>query len=76
MLHERQGRVTRVVQGDPPQPGPPEQAAELVGIPLGVDGTASLVGDHLLAALVPLKLSESRPVGRTRDRALLQLTLA
>jgi hypothetical protein len=24
--HQRQGRVTRVVQGDPPQPGPPDQA--------------------------------------------------
>jgi len=59
VLHERQGRVARVVQGDPPQPGPPQQAAELVGIPLGMNGSASLVGDHVLAPLVPLQLSES-----------------
>jgi len=52
VLHERQGRVTRVVQGDPPQPGPPQQSAELVGIPLGVNRSASLIGDHVLAALL------------------------
>jgi hypothetical protein len=58
MLTERQGRVTRVMQGDPPQPGPPQQAAELVGIPLGVNGSASFVGDHVLTTLVPVQLSE------------------
>ena len=42
VLHECQGRVARVVQGDPPQPGPPEQAAELVGVPLGMDGERQL----------------------------------
>jgi hypothetical protein len=37
VLHQREGRVTRVVQGDPREPGPPEQSAELIGIPLGVN---------------------------------------
>jgi hypothetical protein len=36
VLHQRQGGVPRVVQSDPPQPSPPEQAAELVGVPLRI----------------------------------------
>ena len=62
MLHQRQGRVTRVVQGDSPQPGPAEQAAEFVGVPLRMDGCPGLVCDHVLAALVPVQLGQSRPV--------------
>jgi len=59
VVHERQGRVTGVVQGDPPQPGPPKQTAELVGVPLGMNGSASLVGDHVLAPWYHSQLSES-----------------
>ena len=58
MLTERQGRVTRVVKGNPRQTGPPQQAAELIGVPFGVNGSASLVGDHVLAALVPVQLGQ------------------
>jgi hypothetical protein len=32
--------VTGVNVGDPPQPGPPEQPSELVGVPLGMHGDA------------------------------------
>ena len=46
------------MQGDPPQTGPPEQAAELIGVPLGVNGSPGLVGDHVLAAPVPVQLGD------------------
>ena len=69
-LQERQGRVARVVQGDPPQPGPPEQAAELIGVPLRMDGSPGLVRDHILASLVPGQPGEPGPVRRARGRAV------
>jgi hypothetical protein len=50
VLHERQGGVARVMQGDPPQPGPPEQPPELVGVPLGMHRDARLVDDRVLTA--------------------------
>ena len=50
MLHENQGRVPGVVQGDPAQAGAPEQPPELVGVPLGMDRDAKLVSDQVLAA--------------------------
>ena len=48
-----------VVQGDLTQPGSPEQAAELVGVPLGVNGSPGLIGDHVLAAPVPVQFGDS-----------------
>jgi hypothetical protein len=45
VLHERQGCMAGVMQGDPRQPGSPKQAAELVGVPLGVYGFGRLRGD-------------------------------
>ncbi len=51
--------MTRVVQGDPPQPGPHKQAAELVGIPLRMNGSAEFVSDHILTALVPGQRGQS-----------------
>src|SRR5260370_41594432 len=41
--------------GDPAQADPTEQPPELVGVPLGVNRHAQLVGNQVLAALVPVK---------------------
>jgi hypothetical protein len=75
VLHQRQRGVARVVQRDPAQPGPPEQPAELIGVPLRVDRAAKLVGDDVLPAAIPAKLREPVPVGLTGLRALGELEL-
>jgi hypothetical protein len=68
--------VPAVVQGDPPQVSPPEQAAEFVGVPLRVHRHADLVGDHLLAVGVPVECGEPGLIHHARCRALLHLKLA
>jgi hypothetical protein len=68
--------VAGVMKGDPPQSGPPEQTAELIGVPLRVNGSPGLVGDHVLAAPVPVQPGDCRPVGGARGRALFQLSFA
>ncbi len=41
-----------------------------------MNGSASLVRDHILASLVPVQPGQSRSVSRTCGCALVQLTLA
>ena len=56
--------------------GAVQEPPELVGLSLGMDRNAELVGDHVLTALVPAKSSQASLVGRAGRRALAHLPLA
>jgi hypothetical protein len=76
LFHQGQSRVPGVVQPDLAQPGALEQAAELVGVPLGVDRDAQFVGDDVfIAGGVPVEIVESSPVAAARLLAFPSLPL-
>ena len=63
------------MQRDPAQGGTPDKSAELVGVPLRVDGDTELVGNDVLPAAVPAKLGQAVPVGQS-GRRIRELELA